>query len=118
MTSLTGSWQRMREKTSPERFFHVSEACMAEKPPCASSSLCSAALGGRLGTATGWGQCHKPGDSSLQACSSLCLCPRGGECRAWRLDPSPGPCRGCHTSCSCSAGVSWGVRHAVSLGDP
>lgn len=98
MTSLACWWQGMREESSAEQFLQVTKVCMAA---CRGTSVChptSLAVpccacvpwDGRLGTATGWGQSHKPGSSSLQSCSSLCLCPRRGQCRGCRLASLPG----------------------------
>lgn len=97
MTSLTCSWQGMREESGPEQFFHVAEVCMAAcrgTSVCHSTSLavlCCACVArdGRLDTAPGWGRSHKPGNSSLQSCSSLCPCPRRGQCRVCRLGSLP-----------------------------
>lgn len=120
------SWQGMREKTSPERFFSVTEVCMAacKKPPCAvpRRSLCSATHVcdgmGRLESGSGWGQFHKPGSSSLQSCSSLRYVPAARSALSEGWDPSPGAHSSCHTSCPSSASVSWGSDMAPSLGDP
>lgn len=88
----------------------------AEEPPCATPRLwlCSAALVwhgmGGWTLPLGGGDPINLGTARCSPARAFARVPAVGSAVSAGWDPSPGPCSGCHTSCSSSAGVSWRVR--------